>query len=109
MSDNGQEQINMQMSRDMGQITADVRTVKHDLQNMKMGIDGMHSQLSALSTQVAQLGDVKGDINIIFTKINRMSESQNKYIGFGAGAGAVITILAGMLAFFVQWLWNHHP
>lgn len=107
-----QEQVNMQMARDMGEMKADMRTVKHDIDGFKMGMTTIHETQGAQTVKIdsanSQLVEIKTEMDKIFSKINRLSESQSKTLGFWAGVAAVFSIGMGAVLLLVRALWNHH-
>lgn len=69
------DQNDLQIARDVGELKADMRTVKHDMSNIKMMIDGLSNKLNSITNQ------------------------QSRGLGFVAGAAFIITTFgAGLLA-----------
>lgn len=66
-------EYDVSVARDIGEMKADVRTVKHDLANIQQGMIGLNEKLNSLSNQ------------------------QNRGLGFFAGASMIITVFGGLL------------
>ena len=63
----------LSVARDIGEMKADVRTVKHDLANIQQGMIGLNEKLNSLSNQ------------------------QSRGLGFFAGAASIVTLFGGIL------------
>lgn len=79
------EQHDLNIARDMGEMKADMRTVKHDL--------------AGLMQSVSMLGE----------KMNSMSNQRAKGLGFFAGATFIIATFGGVLLFLGKLLFGAHP
>ena len=66
-------EYDVSVARDIGEMKADVRTVKHDLANIQQGMIGLNEKLNSLSNQ------------------------QSRGLGFFAGAACIVTLFGGVL------------
>jgi len=73
------------VARDMGELKADVRTIKHDVSNIQMSITGINNRLNSLSTQHA------------------------RGLGFFAGAAFIITAAGGLLLTVAKLMFGGNP
>lgn len=72
----------VKVSGDIGELKADMRTVKHDVANIQQGIIGLGAQLNAMSNQ------------------------QSRGVGFFAGMGVVVTAFGGILLVMAKLLFG---
>lgn len=73
----------VKVSGDIGELKADMRTVKHDVANIQQGQIALGAQFAAAT---ASLSD----------KLNTMSNQQSRGVGFFAGMGVVVTAFSGV-------------
>lgn len=102
------EQEHVSIARDMGEMKADMRTVKHDVQNMKMGMETIYSQVRDLHVSTSSIDDIKKDIQSIFTKVNSLNAQQSKSLGFFAGASAIIGLFSAGFIYIAQLVFGGH-
>lgn len=83
----------LQVAKDIGQMQADIRTVKHDVANVQQGMVGLGSKLDAMTTQFNE-------------KMTQVTNQQSKGLGFFAGAATIITLFGGVMALLIKVLWT---
>lgn len=71
-------EYDVSVARDVGEMKADIRTVKHDLVNIQQGMLGLNEKLNALTNQ------------------------QSRGLGFFAGAACIVTLFGGVLIALVK-------
>lgn len=74
----------VKVAGDIGEMKADVRTLKHDVGNIQQGQIALGARFDAAT---ASLTD----------KLNSMSNQQSRGVGFFAGMGVVVTAFGGVV------------
>jgi hypothetical protein len=68
----------------LGEMRADMRTVKHDVANLSGKMDGLSAQIAAINTK------------------------QERSLGFFAGVGFIIVSVGGLLIGFAKLIFGQH-
>lgn len=79
------EQHDLNVARDLGEMKADIRTVKHDLAGVQQVVNGLND------------------------KLNLMNNSHARGLGFFAGAAFIITTFGAGLLALGKLLFGGHP
>lgn len=70
----------IKVAGDLGEMKADVRTIKHDLANIQQGMIALSTEMKGIATQ------------------------QSRGLGFFAGAACIITMFGGAMLFLAKLL-----
>lgn len=80
----------------VGELRADMRTVKHDVSNLSGKIDG-------LSTQMV------GHVAALTASINKVHTKQERGLGFFAGVSFILFTAGGLLIALAKLVFGAHP
>lgn len=80
----------------LGEMKADMRTVKHDLAGLSGKVDGLSSQMTA-------------NVAALTAAISKVHTKQERSLGFFAGIAFVIVSAGGILIAIAKLIFGAHP
>lgn len=90
----------------LGEMRADMRTVKHDLAQVSGKVDGLSTQMTSrvegLSTQMT------AHVAALTQSINQLNTKQERSLGFFAGVAFVIVSAGGLLIAMAKLIFGVH-
>jgi len=79
----------LQVAKDIGQMQADIRTVKHDLANIQQGMIALGAKLDTVDARFTE-------------KVNQVSSQQQRGLGFFAGMAFIIATFGAAMIFLAK-------
>jgi hypothetical protein len=78
------DDYDLSVARDVGEMKADIRTVKHDIANIQQGLIALSSEMKGVTSQFND-------------KVQQVSGRQERGLGFFAGVAFIFTAFGAVL------------